>query len=50
MFKVICLVIVGIYVGVSLTATIIHDTSAKRLIDFVQMCALSAVLYYVWLS
>jgi len=50
MFKLICLGIMGIYAGITLVAVIISDTSPKRLASFLQLCALSAVLYYVWLT
>lgn len=50
MFRMICLAIMGIYVGFMLLMVIIDDTPVKRLYDFVQLCALSAILYYVWLT
>lgn len=50
MFKVVCLIMVGLYVGVSLVSTIIGESSLKRLAYLIQTCAFSVLLYYVWLT
>jgi len=49
-FKVLCLVIMGIYVGITSVMVIVGDTSTKRLVNLLQVCVLGAVLYYVWLT
>ena len=50
MFREFCLLVMGIFVVISGVMTITDDTWVKRLLSFIQLCTLSAVLYYVWFT